>query len=76
MPILNLNLYSLFTISMPMKDPFKISATFCKSSAVIALPFPNGEKNVFSSLRHVENVEFVMLNTQNSIKNQKILHQS
>lgn len=61
MPILNLNLYSWFTISIPIKEPFKMSATFCKSLAVISLPFPIGEKKVFSSLRHDENVGFVIL---------------
>ncbi|WP_405293610.1 hypothetical protein [Methanobrevibacter sp.] len=51
-----MNRYSWFTISIPMNEPFKMSATFCKSAAVISLPLPIGEKNVFSSLRHVENV--------------------
>ena len=46
---------------MPINDPLRMSATFCKSSAFISLPFAIGEKNVIPSMRHIENAEFVML---------------
>lgn len=39
-PSLNLNRHPRFTITIPIKGHFKISATFCKPPVVISLQFP------------------------------------